>query len=195
MASCVGITVGAIFSCADPLVPFVRQRLLLGNLIDIDTITRNISEDNIIEAITMASGKAMYAFDGSKQSITAQSELVVGAFSPQYNHQTNLIVWEVDSLQKTNLQGMAAEPQFAMVENSKDTSLGNSTFEVFGISRGMEASEMIRINADADTSGGYSITLITPDTGGKETTLPDSFFITSLAVTESAVEALLVPAL
>ena len=137
---------------------------------------------------------AMYAFDGVKQSISAQSELVVQTLSNAYNHQVGLSVFEVDSLQKANLQGMAAQTQFAIVENSKDDSLGNSTFEVFGINRGMEASEMLRINGDTDTSGAYVITLVTPDEGGKETTLPESFFITSLAVTEAAVEALLTPA-
>ena len=197
MATCLGITQGAVYDCTNPLVPFVRQRLLIGNLEDIATITFSLvaGEENVITAITMSSGKAMFAFDGVKASITAQAELVATAFAPQYNHQNTLIVWEVDNTQKLNLQGMAAVPQFSIVENSKDSSLGNSVFEVFGVGRGMEVSELIRINADADTSGGYSVTLVTPDEGGKETALPDSFFDTSLTVTEAAVEALLTPAL
>ena len=72
MATCAGITVGAIYDCDNPLVPFVRQRLLIGNLEDIATITRNSSFDNIIEGITMEVGKAMFAFDGVKSSISAQ---------------------------------------------------------------------------------------------------------------------------
>ena len=59
----------------------------------------------------------------------------------------------------------------------------------------MEVSEMIRINADTDTSGGYSITLLTPDEGGKETSLPDSFDDgISYASTLALVDALLIPA-
>ena len=194
MATCAGITIGAEFDCENPLQPGVRQRLLIGNLSDIATITRSAGEDNVIEGITMQLTKAMYAFEGVKQSITAQSELVVQTLSNAYNHQVGLSVFEVDSLQKANLQGMMATPQFAIVENSKDDSFGNSVFEVFGINRGMEGSELLRINADTDTSGAYVITLVTPDDGGKESTLPESFFITDLTTTEAAVEALLTPA-
>ena len=195
MATCAGITVGADYDCIDPLVPFVRQRLLVGNLEDIDTITRNSGFDNIIEDIKMKTGKAMFAFEGVKQASSAQAELVVQTLSNAYNHQCNLSVFEVDSAQKRNRQGMAALPQFCLVENSKDTSLGDSVFEIFVINRGLEASELIRINGDTDTGGAYVITLITPDEGGKESNLPESFFLTSLAVTEALVEALLIPAI
>jgi len=194
MATCSGITVGSTFDCDNPLVPFVRQRLLIGNLEDIASITRNVTNDNVIEDITMKVGKAMFAFEAVKSAITAQTELVVQTLSNAYNHQVGLSVFEVDSAQKRNLQGMASLPQFALVENSKDTSLGDSVFEIYGINRGLEPSELIRINADSDTAGAYVITLVTPDEGGKETTLPESFFLTSQSVTDALVEALLVPA-
>ena len=194
MATCAGITVGAAFDCENPLQPGVRQRLLIGNLSDIASITRG-GTPNVILDITMKSTKAMFAFEGVKQSITAQSELVVQTLSNAYNHQVGLSVFEVDSVQKLNLQGMMATAQFAIVENSKDDSLGDSVFEVFGINRGMEGSELLRINADTDTSGAYVITLVTPDEGGKETTLPESFWDTDLATTEALVEALLTPAI
>ena len=194
MATCAGITVGAIYDCDNPLVPFVRQRLLIGNREDIASITRNSSFDNIIEDITMKVGKAMFAFDGVKSSISAQSELVVQTLANAYNHQCNLSVFEVDAAQKRNLQGMAATEQFCIVENSADTSLGDSQFEVYGINRGLFPSEMIRINADSDTGGAYVITLITPDEGGKEVNLPESFFLTDQTITEGLVEALLTPA-
>ena len=193
--ACSGIIVGAIYDCENPLVPFVRQRLLVGNLEDIATITRNVTNDNVIEGITMKVTKAMFAFEGVKTSISAQSELVVQTLSNAFNHQCNLSVFEVDSAQKRNLQGMAAKEQFCIVENSKDTSLGDSNFEVFGINRGLLPSELIRINADSETGGAYVITLITPDEGGKEVQLPESFFITDLTTTEAAVEALLTPAI
>ena len=193
--ACAGITVGAIYDCDDPLVPFVRQRLLLGNIADIETITRSVTDDNIIEGITMKSTKAMFAFEGVKQTITAQCELVASDLATQYNHQVGLSVFDVSALQKQNLQGMATLEQFAIVENSHDTSLADSVFEVFGISRGMLPSELIRINGDSDTGGAYRITLITPDTGGKESTLVDSFFITDQTTTDAAVEALLTPAI
>lgn len=194
--SCEGIISGALASCTNPLVPFVRQRLLIGNLQDIDVITRSVTpgEENVIEDITMKVTKQMFAFEGLKSSISAQSELVPDGFTSLYNHQCNLIVFDVSSEQKLNLQAMASVEQFAIVENSKDDSLDNSIFEVFGIGRGMLPSELIRINADIDTGAGYSIVLITPDIGGKEVTLPDSFFDTDLSVTEANIEALLIPA-
>ena len=197
MASCAGITVGADYSCTDPLVPFVRQRLLVGNLQDIATITYSVTpgEENIITNIVMKSTKAMYAFEGVKTTISAQTELVVQTLSNAYNHQCNLSVFDVSAAQKINLQGMSVTEQFAIVENSKDTSLADSVFEVYGINRGMLPSELIRINADGETGGAYTITLITPDEGGKETSLPESFWATDLATTEPLVEALLTPAI
>ena len=197
MASCAGITVGAVYDCADPLVPFVRQRLLVGNLEDIETVTYSVTpgEENIITNITMKSTKAMFAFEGIKTSITAQTEMVVLTLANAFNHQVSLSVFDVSAAQKLSLQGMAAIEQFAIVENSKDSSLADSVFEVYGVNRGLLPSEMIRINADTDTGGAYVITLVTPDEGGKESSLPESFWDTDLATTEPKVEALLTPAI
>lgn len=194
--SCAGITVGATHSCADPLQPGVRQRLLLGNLSDIATITRSVTpgEENIITGITMALTKAMFAFEGVNQSIAPQYSMIPGTVSIGYDHQVDFSVFDVSGLQKINLQAMAFTPQFAIIENMKDSSLGDSIFEVFGINRGLEMITNVRINADNDTGGAFVLQLKTSDNGGKESTMPDNFFLTDLATTEPLIEALLVPA-
>jgi hypothetical protein len=195
MASCAGITLGAIYDCDNPIKPGVKQRLLVGNLDDIALITYDVTNTYIITDITMKSTKAMFAFDGVRNSNNPQYEFVPQTVSLGYDHTCNFSVFDFSSLQKKNLENMAAAKQFAIVENMNAVGNGDSIFEVYGVGVGLDMISNVRIPADNDTGGAFVIQLKTGDEGGKETELPSSFWDTDFATTEVKVEALLTPAI
>ena len=193
MANCVGITIGADYDCLSPLKAKVSERLLIGNLDDILSITYNGVNPTIIEGISMVVGTEMQAFQGVRSSVKPQVDLVASDVSVGFSHQVDFSVFEVDAAQKENLQAMAAHAQFAIYQNPKDSSLGDAVFEVLGVNSGLEVSSLTRIPADGATGGAYTIQLKTPE-AASETSLPNSFFLTSQSVTDALIEALLVTA-
>ena len=68
MANCTGITKGSEYDCVNPLKASVSERLLVGNLAVIETVSYNVTDTSVIENITMKSGTAMYAFFGVRSS-------------------------------------------------------------------------------------------------------------------------------
>lgn len=193
MANCNGITVGADYDCTNPLKSGVNPRLLVGNLDDIATVTYDVSDTSVITDITMKSTKAMYAFQGLRSSVKPQVDIVVSEMNVGFSHQVDFSVFEVDSAQKVNLQGMAVIKQFCIYQNPKDSSLGDAVWEVMGVNAGLEVQTMTRIAGDATTGGAYTVQLKTSEQSS-ETGLPNSFFDTDIATTEAKIEALLTPA-
>ena len=193
MANCIGITIGSEYDCADPLKAKVNERLLVGNLADIATITYDVTNPTLITAITMKSTKAMFAFQGVRSTVKPQVALVASEVTVGFSYQCDFSVFEVDSAQKENLQAMSSVSQFCIYQNPKDSSLGDSVWEVMGVNSGLEVSVLSRLAADGATGGAYTTQLKTPESAS-ETSLPNSFFDTDIATTEAAIEALLIPA-
>ena len=193
MANCTGITIGADYDCADPLKAKVNERLLVGNLEDIATITYDVTNPTLITAITMKSGKQMFAFQGVRSTVKPQVDLVASEVTVGFSHQVDFSVFEVDAAQKENLQAMATVSQFCIYQNPKDTSLGDAVWEVMGVNSGLEVATLSRMPADGTTGGAYQVQLKTP-TAASETELPNSFFKTDIATTEAAILVLLAPA-
>ena len=187
--SCSGITQGASWDCQNPLKSSVNERLLLGNLDDIDTVAFD-STGSIVESIVMKSGKQMFPFQGVRSSNKPEVGLVSDDVSIGFMHQIDFSIFEVDSAQKLNIQAMAARRQFAIYQNPKDSSLGDAVFEVLGIHSGLEMSQLSRLPATKD--GSYKVQLKTSE-NASETGLPNSFWKTDLPTTEAAIEELLSP--
>lgn len=194
MANCNGITIGADYDCLDPLKAKVNERLLVGNLDDIESITYDVTNPTLITAITMKTTKAMFAFQGVRSTVKPQVDLVSSEVTVGFSHQCDFSVFEVDAAQKENLQAMSTLSQFCIYQNPKDSSLGDAVWEVMGVNSGLEVSTLTRMPADGATGGAYTVQLKTPESAS-ETVLPNSFFDTDIATTELAIEALLVPAI
>lgn len=192
MAECVGISIGSEYDCVNPLKSGVDERLLVGNLKDIATVTYDAIDTSVITGITMKSGTAMYAFQGVRSSVKPQVDLVASDMTVGFSHQVDFNVFEVDSEQKVNLQGMSAVKQFCIYQNPKDSSLGDAVWEVMGVNAGLETTTVTRIAGDQATGGSYTVQLKTPTTSN-ETGLPNSFFDTDIPTTEAKIDALLVP--
>ena len=193
MANCTGITIGADYDCADPLKAKVNERLLVGNLDDIESVTYDVTNPTLITAITMKTTKAMFAFQGVRSTVKPQVDLVASEVTVGFSHQVDFSVFEVDAAQKENLQAMSTVSQFCIYQNPKDSSLGDAVWEVMGVNSGLEMATLVRMPADGATGGAYTCQLKTP-AAASETELPNSFFDVDIATTELAIEALLVPA-
>ncbi len=193
MANCNGITIGSEYDCLDPLKAKVNERLLIGNLFDVETVTFDVTNPTLITSITMKLGKAMFAFQGVRSTVKPQVDLVASDVNVGFSHQCDFSVFEVGAKDKENLQAMSTVSQFLIYENPKDSSLGDAVWEVMGINSGLEMATLVRMPADGATGGAYTCQLKTPE-AASETELPNSFFDTDIATTELAIEALLVPA-
>lgn len=191
-AACAGITAGSAVDCVNPLKSGVAERLLLGNLADIEEVIYDVVDTAIITNIVMKPGKQMFAFDGIRSSNVPEIGFISGGDQlPSFTHQMAFKVYEVDQAQKNNLQAMSVVKQFAIYQNPKDSSLGDSVFEVMGVNVGLEMSDLTRAPQSKD--GSYGITLLTPELAS-ETSLPNSFFQTDIPTTEALIDALLIPA-
>ena len=111
MAICAGITIGASYDCENPIQAGVNQRLIIGNLDDIDVITYNITNTYIIENILMKSASPTFAFEGVRRSLNPQYSLVPQTVSIGYDHILDFSVFDISAAQKENLEAMAIKPQ------------------------------------------------------------------------------------
>ena len=193
MAICGGITIGAAYDCAAPITPGTKPTIWIANRDDIESYTTG-SNASVITAITMKSGGAFYKFEGNRNSVTPQFAFVPQTVSTGYDHQVNFNVFDLTSEQKVNLEKLALSKLTIIVENVNASGNGDSIFEVLGHGIGMEVETMTRINNDTETAGSFAIQTRTPDTGGKETQMPLSFFDTDYATTLAKVVALETPA-
>lgn len=191
MAACDGITIGSTFDCADPVTPGVDTRLLLGNKKDISVTTYT---STIITDITMKTTKAMFAFEGIRQSLNPQYQFIPQTVSVGYDHQVDFIVFDISQLQKDNIEAMGLNKLFAVIENKNTAGNGDNFFEVYGLDVGMEMQTAGRIVMDLETQGAFSISLKTSDNEGKEPKMPQTWFVTDYDSTKVLVDALLTPA-
>lgn len=191
---CGGIDMGASYDCDEPIAPGVDQRLILINRDDIDTVTLEGVIDNLITDITLFDTLQGYAFNGVRQSLQPSYEFIPQTVSVGYDHIVNFLAFDISQEQKNNLQKMALSKMVAIVENLKNPGNANSIFEVYGLGVGLEVITNVRIAADLETAGAFSIQLKTSDNEGKEPKMPASWFDVDYDTTKALVDAILLPA-
>jgi hypothetical protein len=193
-SACGGIDLGADYDCLQPLVPGVKQRLLLFNLDDLSVVTYSLAPTTLIEDITLKSTKAAFAFEGVKRSLNPQYAFIPQTVSVGYDHQVDFLIFDISQEQKDNIEKMGLSKLVAVVENNNSVGNGNSIFEVYGLGVGMELITAVRIPGDLETTGAFSLSLKTSDNEGKEPKMPQSWFDTDYTTTKALVDALLTPA-
>ena len=187
--ACGLISAGLSPDCNNPLVGGLEVDLVLINKDDIDTYSFNGTNPLIVEGITLAAGKIGYKYTGIKTSNSAKATLVKGKYTTNYDHELSMVVFNVDGAAKLQLELLAKGIVVAVVRYKYQGANGSTAFEVLGREQGMEVSVLERDSNNADTQGGYMVTLKTPDVG-KEGHLPAPFFDTDYATTFTAYTAL-----
>lgn len=194
MAQCAGITAGSLYDCDDPIQPGVLQTVQMGNLKDIESTTFDVTFPYLLTGITMKTTKAMFLFEGVRNSTIPSYEFVPQAAGNGWNHIVSFSIFEIDSVQKQNIEAMASTEQFAIIQNSLDSGNGDNFFEVYGLGRGLVPLTIVRAPAATDTQGAFQLEFNSGDQAIESKT-PSTFFDTDLATTQAAVLALLTPAI
>ena len=177
--------------CTNKLFGGARDRLILFNFDDVDGVTRNGVNTQIIEAISLASGTRGYVYQGKKNSNEPDSALVKQRYIDVYDHGVLFKAFEVDAAAKLEYEAMVDGLVIALVQNKFAGDDGDAEFELYGLDTGLEVQELTRILADADTQGAYNIALRSSEQS-KEAHLPATLYLTSQTVTRAIVEALIV---
>ena len=161
--SCSGLTMNAIINCDDPLAPGLGQKRLIGmNKADIESVTYDITDSEVITDITLKSGTQAWYIEGIKNTLLPSVELVDSPTTAAWIHRIGMSIFDVGSKQKLSIQGMANQETVWVVENSNDSSNGNSIFEVYGLERGMRAATVTRSPVDTESGAAYVIEVATP---------------------------------
>jgi len=186
---CGEIATNIVFDCDAPLQSGTRERAWVINFEDIDSVTYNATNKKIVESITLKATKVAYYIDGKNNSIAPSTALVRQTFGSAFDHIVNMKGFDISPNVKDNLD-KAKEGRFIVItENNFKGATGNSAFEIYGLTTGLEMTTLTRNPNDAATMGAFDFTFGTDV--NKEPGLPHTFFITSYAASKTAIEGLL----
>jgi hypothetical protein len=191
MSNCGKLSSNILLNCDYPLVGGTKDLLKLINFEDIDSVTRNASNPQIIEAITLVSSPQAQAYqiEGKNSSNDLRAALVKARYSEGYDHEVIFRIFTNGPEVKKQIEAMGKGTFVAVVENNFRGSTGNAAFEIYGLDVGLELVEMETNKSDAETQGAYVLTLRTPELY-KEPHLPATFYVTSYAATKALFNAL-----
>lgn len=189
--ACGLISAGLAPSCDNPLVGGLEIDVILMNKDDITDYTPNGTNPLVIEAVVKASGKVGYKYEGIKTSNNAKAMLVKGKYTTNYDHELSMVIFNVNGDAKKQLELLAKGMVVAFVRYKYRGTNGDAAFEILGRDQGLEATVIERDSNNADTQGGYSVTLKTPEVG-KESHLPAPFYKTNYVTTLGLYNGLLV---
>ncbi|HJY63758.1 MAG TPA: hypothetical protein VJ455_06355 [Ignavibacteria bacterium] len=192
---CGDISANILNSCTYPLQAGTEDTLILINrsAITNGTVTRNGTDNEIIENIILPSGETGYVYQGVLNSHKPQFTTVkVGSFQ-RWSHQIDFLALRTDSVAKQQMQKLKDGDIVAIVYNKFKGDTGKNAFEIYGFDAGLKNEVIKRENNSADTQGAFQITLKTDPDTGLEPFPPKSLFITSYAASLAVAEGLYTP--
>lgn len=190
MPVCANITAGVALSCSNQLIGGANDRLILINYDEIASYTKNLTNPQIIEVITMVAGKTGYAFEGKQQSVEPLQALVKTRYATSYDHQVTFKVFDATPDTKEQLEKLVQGKVVAIVENNYKGATGNAAFELYGADAGLYVETLERAVGDTEVLGAFNVVLKSSEFA-KEGNLPASIFDTDYATTKALVETLL----
>lgn len=190
--SCANLSENVLLDCQKRISAGANDNLFLLNYNDIAAITRDNTNPNLIESFSLVSGAFIYKFEGFNDSVEPRSALVESRYSKLYDHEVTFKIFDNTVEIKDQIDRMAQGKMVAIIENNFAGSDGETKFEIYGITGGLQLREMERIVADEETQGAYNLVLRSSDRS-KEPNLPASLFDTSIAVTRAFINSLVKP--
>jgi hypothetical protein len=188
MPICGKITSNLLYSCDTPSIGGVEANLYLFNRDEVAGYVRNGTNPQIIEGITMATGKLGFKFEGFNTSVKPKVDLVKKEFSTRYDHVVSFLIFARGSNAKKQIEGLANGKYIAVIENVQKT--GDSAFEVLGTDIGLELRTLTGDANDQNNEGAYALELGSPE-NFKEPHMPATLFKTDYATTKSTLNALI----
>lgn len=176
-----------VYNCDEPLQGGVGgdSRLVMILKKDIDAYVKNGVD--IITAITLASGKSAFSFDGIQQSLKPRFERVKNANGEgNYKHTIEFNYFGYSQWDKNNIARMSKGRYVCIHENAKQDA---NAFELLGRDVGLEMMECVR--APQENGGAVRIVMSSPE-NELESKPPTTFYDgTSYATTKAIIDGYL----
>lgn len=189
-ANCHLITTALLPDCDYPAFNGVEAIFYVANKSEIASYTRNVTT-KAVEAITMASTKKFFEYEGKKSTgHNAKADLVKGKVSGMFTHEVSGVLHPKTATGKLQYDKLINSEVVVIVKYKDKGNAGAHKCEVFGIDQGLELAVLSRDQANADNLGAYAFTFKTPD-GYHEPKLPATLFVTSEAATDAVIAALI----
>lgn len=175
-------------SCTNPLQAGVRDRAIIINFDDISNIVY-AADGCTIQDIVLKSGASAFQIDGKNNSIKPKSALAAQTYENMQDHTVEVVGFDISPEMKADLNSMKNGRFVIVTENYFKGDAGESAFEVYGTTTGLELTVIDRDPNDQETQGAYKLTFFTKV--NKEPNVPNAFFDTDYATTKAIVEGLL----
>lgn len=180
--------------CDNPVFAGMEATAWIFNKSDIDTITYLQDTENkdiktVVTGITLKSGKTGYTVQQlGKQPFTGSSiTMNVGDYGNTFSNQLNLMVPDNSIAASRGIIDQLAGGKFVVIfENSYDGSDNQSKYQIFGLNKGLSASEITNEKYSDSSMGGWSVVMTEENVGLSGV----FFYTTSLSDTKAAIEAL-----
>ena len=192
--NCGQLSIGIIGgNCVDPIVGGIKPNVVLVNHSDIDLAQTEII-DGIITKLVLKASKTGYLAQMLPRTSTTTIALAKGAYANGWDQNLTLRILNLGPDVKKFVEDLSKAKVVAIVENNyvnfnAATGKGNTVYEAYGFYTGLELNEGTRDSEDADTKGGYVVTLGCGE-NTKEPTLPISVFDTDLETTKAMIDSL-----
>lgn len=186
---CGAIASNILISCDNPMQGGTRDRAVIFNYDDIASIVYDSTNTSTVEDIVLATGKFAYQIDGKNNSIAPKASMVKVGFNNMFDHSVQMKGFDLSPEIKEQLNSMKDGRFVVITENYYKGVNGNSAFEIYGLTTGLEMSVLERDPNNADTQGAFDFTFTTIN--NKEPRLPNSLFVTSYASSKAVVDSLL----
>jgi len=186
---CGQIASNILKSCTKPLQGGTKDRALIINFDDIASIVYNATNVATVEDIVLKTGKLAYQIDGKNNSIAPKASMFKVGFNNMFDHSVMMKGFDLSPEIKEQLNSMKDGRFVIITENYFKGVSGNSAFEIYGLTTGLEMSVLERDPNNADTQGAFDFTFTTIN--NKEPRLPNSLFITNYASSKAVVDSLL----
>lgn len=189
---CAAITKDISVNCSAPIEGGVKDNIYLINYQDWEdaSISTNISNKQIYEAISLPSGAVAYKMEGLNNSPAPKQSMVKGAFINSFSHEINYKLFSINPDVKEQLELKSKGRFVVIVENNYKGDNGEAAFEVYGAGSGLVCESIDRDPNSNDTQGAYDVTLKTSEKS-REAHLPATIFLTDYATSKAIVEGLL----
>jgi hypothetical protein len=180
--ACGDLIQSSVLDCNNILQAGVGDSSRLVLILKDDITSYTTDANGVISAITLASGKSAFSFDGIKQSLKPKFERQSAPSGQSvYRHSVTFFYFEYSQIAKNNLAQMANGRYVAIYANAKQDS---NAYEILGTDVGLEMTECMR--APQENGGAISVTLSSPE-GEFESRPPRTLFVTSWSATHTLV--------
>lgn len=186
---CGQITQAQLIDCDNPVQGGTREKAYIMNLADLDSITFG-ADGYTVEAITLAATKKAFVIEGKNNSIAPKATMIEQGFSNMFDHEVIAKGFDISPAVKNELNSMKDGRFVIITENYFKGSGGETAYEIYGITTGLEITNLERDPNNAETQGAFDYTFFTKL--NKEPKLPNPLFLTNYATTKAIVDALIV---